>query len=90
MPAPEIFRDRAEKAGLVCWDMFAFGHNYKRTLEAWLSRFEANLGVIRNQGYDEPFLRLWRLYFSACIAAFATERTSVMQVELRHANDIQG
>lgn len=84
LPAPEIFRDGAEKAGLVCREMFTFGQDYKRTLEVWLDRFEANLGAIRAQGYNEPFIRLWRLYFSACIAAFATERTSVMQVELSH------
>lgn len=84
LPEPEIFRDRAEKAGLVCREMFAFGQDYRRTLETWLSRFEASLEAIRTQGYDESFIRLWRLYFSACIAAFSTERTSVMQAELSH------
>lgn len=85
LPSPSRFRKEAERAGLVCHDTFSFGQDYKRTLEHWLARFEAKTDVIRSMGRDEFFIRLWRFYLSGCIAAFATNRTSVMQVELRHA-----
>ncbi len=82
LPSAEVFRQRAEEAGLACKEQFAFGLDYKKTFQCWLSRFEANLDAVRAQGHDEPFIRLWRLYLSSCIAAFATLRTSVMQAEL--------
>jgi len=82
LPSPAIFRAKAQAAGLRCREMFAFGRDYKRTLETWLARFEAKLHTVRSLGYNEPFIRLWRLYFCTCIAAFATVRTGVMQAEL--------
>ena len=82
LPSPEVFKQRAEAAGLVCKEQFAFGFDYRRTLENWRARFESKLAEVRALGHDERFIRLWRLYLNACIAAFATQRTGVMQVEL--------
>ncbi len=82
LPSPEAFKQYAERAGLTCKEQFKFGMDYKRTLENWLARFEGQLDAVRTQGHDERFIRLWRLYLTACIAAFATQRTGVMQAEL--------
>lgn len=84
LPSPKRFREEATRAGLVCHEMFAFGDDYKRTLEHWLSRFNAHKDEILALGYDESFLRLWRFYLCSCIAAMASKRTSVMQAELAH------
>lgn len=82
LPSPEVFKQRAQEVGLVCKEQFAFGLDYKRTLQMWLARFEGQLDAVRAQGHDEHFIRLWRLYLSSCIAAFGTLRTGVMQAEL--------
>ncbi|MDD3339608.1 MAG: class I SAM-dependent methyltransferase [Lachnospiraceae bacterium] len=43
--------------------------HYNRTLLKWLENFEENLGEISKM-FDETFIRMWRLYLSACAATF--------------------
>ena len=86
LPSIEMFKREAEKAGLVCRDIFPFGQDYARTLREWLTRFDAHHDTIRAMGHSENFVRNWRFYLSICAAAFAVGRTNVMQVELSHAS----
>ncbi len=85
LPSPERFRKEAEKAGLRVTDEFHFGQDYARTLETWLSNFDARRGDVTALGFDDSFIRLWRFYLASCIAGFRTGRTSVMQAEVQHA-----
>jgi len=56
-----------------------FGPDYARTLDAWCQAFEANLGQVRAMGFDERFIRKWRLYFRYCQAAFERRNIGVVQ-----------
>ena len=56
-----------------------FGPDYARTLDAWCQAFEANLDKVRGMGFDERFIRKWRLYFRYCQAAFAHRNIGVVQ-----------
>lgn len=85
LPSMKRFNEEAEKAGLTCRDVYAFGRDYARTLTEWLSRFDANRDKIVEMGYSDAFIRSWRFYLSMCIGAFAADRTNVVQVELVHA-----
>lgn len=85
LPSLGRFVNAAEKAGLQCRDVFAFGEDYARTLRAWLKQFDARHDDIRALGYGESFIRSWRLYLAMCAASFACKRTDVVQVELAHA-----
>lgn len=85
LPSIEAFRKSAERAGLVCKDIYLFGQDYARTLREWIKRFDLNEANIRAMGYDNAFIRSWRLYMCMCAASFTGERTNVMQVELAHA-----
>lgn len=85
LPSAERFRDCAERHGLAVHDEFHFGGDYAMTLRHWLSAFDAKVQEVRALGYDDGFIRLWRLYLAACAASFDVGRTDVMQVELRHA-----
>jgi cyclopropane-fatty-acyl-phospholipid synthase len=87
LPSKSRFKSVAAKEGLVCREMFGFGQDYARTLEHWLSRFEAHKSEVIALGYDKPFLRLWRFYLASCIASFRSKRTDVMQVEITHTKD---
>jgi cyclopropane-fatty-acyl-phospholipid synthase len=44
--------------------------HYARTLTEWGNRFEAHLPEVRAQGFDETFIRMWRLYLRGCAAGF--------------------
>jgi cyclopropane-fatty-acyl-phospholipid synthase len=85
LPSKARFREEAEKAGLTCKEMYTFGQDYAITLGHWLKRFNAKEKEVRALGHDENCIRLWRFYLASCIASFTSKRSSVMQVELRHA-----
>ncbi len=82
LPSVSRFKQESERAGLAVCDVFSFGQDYARTCREWLGRFDAALPDIRALGYEEGFLRGWRLYLAMCAGAFALGRTDVHQFEL--------
>lgn len=85
LPSKSRFHKAVVNAGLACREIYAFGQDYARTTQEWLSRFEAKKAEVKALGYGETFVRLWRFYLSCCIASFTSHRTDVMQAELTHA-----
>ncbi len=64
------------------------GIGYARTLREWRRSIDENEGGIRELGYDERFLRIWRFYLCFCEAGFAIRSLRDMQIVLSHpAND---
>ena len=47
-----------------------FGLSYACTLRAWRQRFMARLPEVREQGFDERFIRLWEFYLAYCEGGF--------------------
>lgn len=47
-----------------------FGIHYARTLRLWNERFHRSLDRVRDQGFSERFIRMWRYYLCYCEAAF--------------------
>jgi cyclopropane-fatty-acyl-phospholipid synthase len=82
LPSVSRFKQESERAGLAVRDVFSFGQDYARTCREWLHRFDAALPEIRSLGYEDGFLRGWRLYLAMCAGAFALGRTDVHQFEL--------
>lgn len=82
LPSAERFVAQARRVGLRAQRSLAFGLDYARTLRGWRETFEANLHGVRAQGFDEIFIRTWRLYLSYCEAGFTEGRTNVMHFEL--------
>ena len=85
LPSEKRFAAEADRAGLRLTDTFRFGQDYAITLDRWLTRFDKRIEEVRALGYDEKFIRLWRIYLASCAGAFRCGRTDVLQVELRHA-----
>jgi cyclopropane-fatty-acyl-phospholipid synthase len=85
LPSATRFREEAERAGLKVNDAFFFGGDYSITLERWLKKFDDNVGEIRDLGYDEAFIRKWRLYLASSAALFKAGRIDMMQAELTAA-----
>ena len=85
LPSHERFKAASADAGLKVTDSFAFGQDYARTLQHWLVHFNHKIDDVKNMGFDDQFIRLWRSYLTTCIAAFKHGRIDVMQLELQHA-----
>jgi cyclopropane-fatty-acyl-phospholipid synthase len=82
LPGAERFRAAARRAGMACVESQSFGLDYARTLQCWHARFEENLDAVRALGFDDLFIRTWRLYFAYCEAGFVERRTDVRQFVL--------
>jgi cyclopropane-fatty-acyl-phospholipid synthase len=82
LPSPERFIAVAKRAQLAGQVTLTFGRDYAETLRRWRNAFETQLDAIRAQGFDETFVRTWRLYLAYCEAGFDEGRTDVMQFVL--------
>jgi len=79
LPSVKRFVAGATGAGLVTRDLLAFGKDYAETMRRWHLAFTAVEGDVRAQGFDEVFLRTWRLYLAYCEAGFDEGRIDVVQ-----------
>jgi cyclopropane-fatty-acyl-phospholipid synthase len=86
LPSPAAVRRQAGRVGLQMVDDFAFGPDYARTLAHWQRRFEAQLGAVRAQGFDERFIRMWRFYLAYCEAGFNTGDVDVHHYVFAHGD----
>jgi cyclopropane-fatty-acyl-phospholipid synthase len=75
----EILASLARTGRLSLFHAEQIGTHYARTLRAWRQRFLERLDLVRAQGFDERFIRMWDLYLGYCEAAFAD----------RHIGDVQ-
>lgn len=85
LASPERFAQGARAQGIATVDSLHFGGDYAETLRRWRAVFEARLDAVRGLGFDERFVRIWRLYLCYCEAAFDAGRISVMQTCLERS-----
>ncbi len=56
-----------------------YAAHYAETLRRWHSKFNERLSEIRAQGFDEPFIRMWRYYLCYCEAVFEERQVNLVQ-----------
>ena len=82
LASPSRFVAEASRGGFESIALHAASRDYAETLARWLAAFDANVGAVRAQGFDERFIRCWRFYLAYCIAGFASGSTDVAQYTL--------
>jgi len=85
LPSESRLREETARVGLEWRTIARFGENYAETLAEWALRFETAWEDINALGFDERFRRLWSFYLRYCEAAFRTQRTDVIQLDLARA-----
>jgi cyclopropane-fatty-acyl-phospholipid synthase len=75
-----------ERQGFSVIDVENLRLHYAKTLAHWLNRFEQQAGTIRGM-FDEPFVRMWRLYLASAQACFTTGDLQLFQVAFGRAAD---
>ncbi len=60
--------------------------HYAQTLEFWRDNFESNVDAVERM-FDAQFVRMWRLYLNASIAAFRTGGMQLFQVVFAHGQN---
>ncbi|AKC70750.1 SAM-dependent methyltransferase [Pandoraea oxalativorans] len=79
LPSVSRFVASARRSGLHASETMSFGLDYARTLNHWHAAFSSRIDEVRAQGFDETFIRTWRLYLKYCEAAFDERRIDVNQ-----------
>jgi cyclopropane-fatty-acyl-phospholipid synthase len=83
LPSVEVIaRNVARHSDMRMVDLEDITPHYAETLRRWRANVETRANEIRSLGYDERFLRLWRLYLSFCEAGFTERRIGTVQVVL--------
>ena len=85
--SPASVEREARSAGLKIAGDHAFGADYARTLARWRDAFEARLAAVRELGFDERFVRMWRFYLGYCEAGFNCGDVDVHQYVFERRDD---
>ncbi len=81
LPSIEIIMQNVGKqTQLQLRDFADMTHSYALTLAAWRGKFRSNLPQVRNQGYDESFIRMWEFYLCYCEAGFRANSIGTAQL----------
>jgi cyclopropane-fatty-acyl-phospholipid synthase len=65
---------------LVLRNLHDMGIDYADTLADWDKRFNLAIESVRQLGYDERFIRMWRYYFAYCEGGFRAKSISAVQL----------
>ncbi|PRM97567.1 SAM-dependent methyltransferase [Aliarcobacter cryaerophilus] len=57
-----------------------FTEHYAKTLNIWHENFENNLDEVKKLGFDDYFIRMWRMYLNYCEAGFLTRNINLHQL----------
>lgn len=60
--------------------MEEFAEDYAKTLRLWGNNFSAKIDDVKALGFDEYFIRMWKMYLSYCEAAFITRNIGLVQM----------
>ena len=88
LPSPAKLRELAATNGFRIGRFESFGGDYAETLRRWRRNFEDKLEDVGQQGFDNRFIRIWRLYLAYCEAGFDEGRINVVQLQLIKEQDL--
>ena len=56
------------------------GEHYAQTLKHWRELFMAQLDTVKDQGFDERFIRMWEFYLCYCEGGFRERSIGTAQI----------
>lgn len=57
-----------------------FTEDYAKTLNIWHENFENHLDEVKKLGFDDYFIRMWKIYLNYCEAGFLTRNINLHQL----------
>ena len=70
--------------GLTINSYISYADHYADTLEIWRNQFIQKWELIKNQGFDLKFKRMWEFYLSYCEAGFKSKNIDLIQFSLQN------
>jgi cyclopropane-fatty-acyl-phospholipid synthase len=82
LPSVASIAGSVAKTDMRIVDLEDIGCHYAETLRRWREAVDDRRTEVADLGFDDRFLRMWRLYLSYCEAAFVERHVSDVQVIL--------
>ena len=70
--------------GLTINSYISYSDDYANTLAIWKEEFSKKWNLIKNQGFDLTFKRMWEFYLSYCEAGFKSKNIDLIQFSLQN------
>ena len=70
--------------GLTISSYISYADHYANTLAIWRKEFKNKWDLIKNQGFDLTFKRMWEFYLSYCEAGFKSKNIDLIQFSLQN------
>ena len=70
--------------GLTVNSYISYADHYADTLAIWREAFNKKWDLIKNQGFDLTFKRMWEFYLSYCEAGFKSKNIDLIQFSLQN------
>ena len=70
--------------GLTINSYISYADHYANTLEIWRNEFIKKWELIKKQGFDLKFRRMWEFYLSYCEAGFKSKNIDLIQFSLQN------
>ena len=70
--------------GLTIKSYNSYADHYSNTLAIWKNEFNKKWELIKEQGFDSTFKRMWEFYLSYCEAGFKSKNIDLIQFSLQN------
>ena len=70
--------------GLTVNSYISYANHYADTLAIWRNEFNKKWDLIKKQGFDLTFKRMWEFYLSYCEAGFKSKNIDLIQFSLQN------
>ncbi len=84
LPSKNTINKLVSNNGLTVNSYISYADHYADTLAIWRDKFNKKWDLIKNQGFDLTFKRMWEFYLSYCEAGFKSKNIDLIQFSLQN------
>ena len=84
LPSKNSINKYVSENGLTIKSFDSYSNHYSSTLSLWRNEFNRKWDLIKNQGFDSTFKRMWEFYLSYCEAGFKSKNIDLIQFSLQN------
>ena len=84
LPSKNIINKYVSENGLAIKSYDSYSDHYSDTLSIWRNEFNKKWDLIKKQGFDLTFKRMWEFYLSYCEAGFKSKNIDLIQFSLQN------
>jgi len=84
LPSKNIINKYVSENGLAIKSYDSYADHYSDTLAIWRNEFNKKWDLIKKQGFDLTFKKMWEFYLSYCEAGFKSKNIDLIQFSLQN------